>query len=213
MLPLGYPTSTSWTGGTARGCAGRLVTRQPVYLGRYSTGRCGWDDSPPARTDQIIFPQLVEVLTLLESVSRVAFCRQCYLPGSACRCLGSCSTTSTASLLDRCGVTLPIQHSAPTQHRLGEAPDQHFHMDLQPRQAAPFGICLLRISQGSLEPLLPFANHTPLLGGLLIWKANSWPSGMTDCTARSPETSSADLEAAYYTEPPTGSAASASAYD
>ena len=52
---------------------------------------------PQPGTDQIIFPQLVEVLTLLESVSRVAFCRQCYLPGSACRCLGSCSTTSTAS--------------------------------------------------------------------------------------------------------------------
>ena len=27
----------------------------------------------------------------------MAFCRQCYLPGSACRCLGSCSTASTAS--------------------------------------------------------------------------------------------------------------------
>ena len=52
---------------------------------------------PQPGTDQIIFPQLVEVLTLLESVSRVAFCCQCYLPGSACRCLGSCSTTSTAS--------------------------------------------------------------------------------------------------------------------
>ena len=48
-------------------------------------------------TDQIIFPQVVEVLTLLESVSRVAFCHQCYLPGSACRCLESSSTTSTAS--------------------------------------------------------------------------------------------------------------------
>ena len=53
--------------------------------------------APQPGTDQIIFPQVVEVLTLLESVSRVAFCRQCYLPGSACRCLGSCSTTSTAS--------------------------------------------------------------------------------------------------------------------
>ena len=52
---------------------------------------------PQPGTDQIIFPQLVEVLTPLESVSQVAFCRQCYLPGSACRCLGSCSTTSTAS--------------------------------------------------------------------------------------------------------------------
>ena len=52
---------------------------------------------PQPGTDQIIFPQVVEVLTLLESVSRVAFCCQCYLPGSACRCLESCSTTSTAS--------------------------------------------------------------------------------------------------------------------
>ena len=128
---------------------------------------------PQPGMDQMIFPQVVEVLTLLESVSWVAFCRQCYLPGSACRCL-----PQLHPLLDRCGVTLPIQHSAPTRHRLGEAPDRHFHMDLQPRQAAPFGICLPRISQGSLELLLPFANHTPLLGGLLIWKANSWPSGM-----------------------------------
>ena len=53
--------------------------------------------APQPETSQAIFPQVVEILTLLESVSRVAFCRQCYLPGSACRCLGSCSTTSTAS--------------------------------------------------------------------------------------------------------------------
>ena len=52
---------------------------------------------PQPGTDQIIFPQVVEILTLLESVSRVAFCRQCYLPGSACRCLESCSTASAAS--------------------------------------------------------------------------------------------------------------------
>ena len=131
--------------------------------------------TPQPGMSQIIFPQVVEVLTLLESVSRVAFCRQCYLPGSACRVV---PPPQLHPLLDRCGVTLPIQHSAPTQHRLGEAPDRRFHMDLQPQQAAPFGICLLRISQGSLEPLLPSANHAPLLGGRLIWKANSWPSGM-----------------------------------
>ena len=52
---------------------------------------------PQPGTEQIIFPQVVEILTLLESVSRVAFCRQCYLPGSACRCLESSFTTSTAS--------------------------------------------------------------------------------------------------------------------
>ena len=53
--------------------------------------------APQPETSQTIFPQIVEVLTLLESVSRVTFCRQCYLPGSACRCLGGSSTTSTAS--------------------------------------------------------------------------------------------------------------------
>ena len=52
---------------------------------------------PQPGTDQMIFLQVVEVLTLLESVSWVAFCCQCYLPGSACRCLESCSTASTAS--------------------------------------------------------------------------------------------------------------------
>ena len=54
---------------------------------------------PQPGTDQIIFPHLVELLTLLESVSRVAFCRQCYLPGSACRCLETSSTASTASTM------------------------------------------------------------------------------------------------------------------
>ena len=53
--------------------------------------------APHPETSQIIFPQVVEVLTLLESVSRVAFCRQCYLQGSACRCLGGSSTATTAS--------------------------------------------------------------------------------------------------------------------
>ena len=47
--------------------------------------------------DQIIFPQLVELLTLLESATWVAFCRQCYLPGSTCRCLAGGSAASTAS--------------------------------------------------------------------------------------------------------------------
>ena len=53
--------------------------------------------APQPETSQTIFQQIVEVLTLLESVSRVTFCRQCYLPGSACRCLGGSSTASTAS--------------------------------------------------------------------------------------------------------------------
>ena len=57
--------------------------------------------APQPETSQTIFPQVVEVLTLLESVSRVTFCRQCYLPGSACRCLGGSSTASTASTAGR----------------------------------------------------------------------------------------------------------------
>ena len=122
---------------------------------------------PQPGTDQIIFPHLVELLTLLESVSRVAFCRQCYLPGSACRCLET-----------SCGAKSQIQPSAPTRRRLGEALDRRFHMDLHPWQVAPFGICLLRITQDSLGHLLLFANPAPLLGELLFWKASSWPCGM-----------------------------------
>ena len=53
--------------------------------------------APQPETSLTIFPQVVEVLTILESVSRVTFCRQCYLPGSACRCLGGSFTASTAS--------------------------------------------------------------------------------------------------------------------
>ena len=134
---------------------------------------------PQPGMDQIIFPQVVEVLTLLESVSRVAFCRQCYLPGSACRCLGSCSTTSTASTTGPLwsDIADPTFGTNPALAGRG-AGSALPYMDLQPWQAAPFGIYLLRISRGSLEPLLPFANHAPLLGGLLIWEANSWPSGM-----------------------------------
>ena len=52
---------------------------------------------PQSGAEQAIFPQVVEILTLLESVSQVTFCRRCYLPGSACRCLGSSSTTSSTS--------------------------------------------------------------------------------------------------------------------
>ena len=39
---------------------------------------------PRPETSLTILPQVIEVLTLLESVSRVTFCRQCYLPGSTC---------------------------------------------------------------------------------------------------------------------------------
>ena len=53
--------------------------------------------APRPETSLTIFPQVVEVLTILESVSQVTFCRQCYLPGSACRCLGGSFTASTAS--------------------------------------------------------------------------------------------------------------------
>ena len=53
--------------------------------------------APRPETSLTIFLQVVEVLTILESVSRVTFCCQCYLLGSACRCLGGSFTASTAS--------------------------------------------------------------------------------------------------------------------
>ena len=40
--------------------------------------------APRPETSLTIFPQVVEVLTILESVSRVTFCHQCYLLGSTC---------------------------------------------------------------------------------------------------------------------------------
>ena len=166
---------------------------------------------PQPGTDQIIFPQLVELLTLLESVSWVAFCHQCYLPGSACRCLESSSTASTASTTGPLWSDIADPTFGTNRRRLGEVPDWRFHMDLHPRQAAPFGICLLRISQGSLGHLLLFANHAPCWEGFSFGKPAHGHPVWTDCTARSFETSSADLDATYHTEPPTGSAASASA--
>ena len=53
--------------------------------------------APRPEKSLTIFPQVVEVLTILESVSRMTFCHQCYLPGSNCRCLGGSFTASTAS--------------------------------------------------------------------------------------------------------------------
>ena len=167
---------------------------------------------PQPGTDQMIFPQVVEVLTLLESVSRVAFCRQCYLPGSACRCLESCSTASTASttgplwsdIADTtlgtnpapagrgAGSVLPYGSSAMAGSSIWDLPSA----DFPGLPGAPSAICQPR---------------PPCWEGFSFGKPTHGHPVWTDCTATSPETSSADLEATYYTEPPTGSAASASA--
>ena len=167
--------------------------------------------APQPEMSQTIFPQVVEVLTLLESVSRVAFCRQCYLPGSACRCLGGCSTTSTASTAGLswsdiadptfgpnsasagrgAGSALPYGSSATAGGSIWDLPSADF-----PRLP------------GAPTAILP--TTPPCWEGLSFGKPTHGHPLWNDCTARSPETSSADLEAAYYTEPPTGSAASAS---
>ena len=146
---------------------------------------------PQPGTDQIIFPQVVELLTLLESVSRVAFCHQCYLPGSACRCLESSSTASTAGW-ERCWIGASIWiFSHGRQLHLGSA----FYGF--PR--APWGsFC----HSPTTPPCWEGFSFGKLTHGHPVW---------TDCTARSPETSSANLDATYHTEPQTGSAAFASA--
>ena len=87
---------------------------------------------PQPGTDQIIFPQVVEVLTLLESVSRGHSVTSVTCRDPPADASGVVPPPQLHPLLDRCGVTLPIQHSAPTWHRLGEVPDRRFHMDLQP---------------------------------------------------------------------------------
>ena len=100
-------------------------------------------------TDQIIFPHLVELLTLWSrchgwhSVASVTFRAP---PAGAWRLV---PLLQLHPLRDCRGVKLQIQPSAPTRRRLGEALDRRFHMDLHPCQAAPFGICLLRITQDS----------------------------------------------------------------
>ena len=159
--------------------------------------------APQPEMSQTIFPQIVEVMTLLESVSRVTFCHQCYLLGSACRCLGGSSTASTASTAGqswsdiadptfgpnsalaggrrRIGASIWISSHGRRLH-LGSAWSPYCHPPTMPP-------CWEGLSSGK-----PTHGHP-------LWK---------DCTARSPETSSADLEAAYYTAPPTGSAASTS---
>ena len=148
--------------------------------------------APQPETSQTIFPQVVEVLTLLESVSRVAFCRQCYLPGAACRCLGSCSTTSTASTAGLSWSDIADPTIWPHGRRL--------HL----------GSAFCGFPKAPWSPYCHPPTTPPCWEGLSFGKPTHGHPVWNDCTARSPETSSADLEAAYYTEPLTGSAASAS---
>ena len=108
-------------------------------------------------------------------------------------------------------MTLPIQHLAPTRHRLGEAPDRRFHMDLQPCRQLHLGSAFCRFPGAPGSSFCHLPTTPPCWEGFSFGKPTHGHPVWTDCTARSPETSSADLEAAYYTEPPTGSAASASA--
>ena len=100
---------------------------------------------PQPGTDQIIFPHLVELLTFLESVSRVAFCRQCTFrapPADAWRVV---PPLQLHPLRDRCGATLQIQPSAPTRAPAGRGAGSALPYGSSSMQAAPFGICLLRI--------------------------------------------------------------------
>ena len=75
--------------------------------------------APQPETSQTIFPQVVEVLTLLESVSQVTFCCQCYLPGSACRCLGGSSTASSASTAEQSWSDIPDPTFGPNSASAG----------------------------------------------------------------------------------------------
>ena len=84
--------------------------------------------APRPEMSLTILPQVVEVLTILESVSRVTFCRQCYLPGSACRCLGGSFTTSTASTAGLSWSEIADPTFGPNSASAGEVPDRHLHM-------------------------------------------------------------------------------------
>ena len=134
--------------------------------------------APRPETSLTIFPQVVEVLTILESVSRVTFCHQCYLPGSACRCLGGSFTASTASTAGQSWSDIADPTFGPNSASAGGGAGS----------APPYGSPAM--AGGSIWdppyadyprlPGAPTAIHEPrpLLGGPLIWKANSWPSIM-----------------------------------
>ena len=66
-------------------------------MGGYSAGRCGWDDHPPAGDGSDNIPSFSGASDSPGVGVTGAFCHQCYLLGSACRCLESSSTASTAS--------------------------------------------------------------------------------------------------------------------
>ena len=162
-------------------------------------------------TDQIIFPHLVELLTLLESVSRVAFCHQCYLPGSTCRCLETSSTASTASTTDCRGAKLQIQPSAPLgagweRRWIGASIWIFIHGRRLRLGSAFYGLPKTPWGTFCYSPTPPPCWESVFSGkpahGHTVW---------TDCAARTFETSSADLDAPGHTEPSTDSAASASA--
>ena len=167
---------------------------------------------PQPGTDQIIFPHLVELLTLLESVSRVAFCRQCYLLGSACRCLESSSTASNCihygTVVERhCRSNIRHQPGAGWERRwIGTSIWIFIHGRRLHLGSAFYGFPRTPWGTFCYSPTMPpcwesFSSGKPAHGHP-VW---------TDCTARTFETSSADLDAPCHTEPSMGSAASASA--
>ena len=89
-------------------------------MGGYSAGRCGWDDSPPAGDGSDNIPTVSGAsdspgvgVTVWHSVASVT-CRA--PPADALRVV---PPPQLHPLLDRCGATLQIQHSAPTRRRAG----------------------------------------------------------------------------------------------
>ena len=103
---------------------------------------------------------------------------------------------------------MQIQHSAPTRRRwerrrIGASIWIFSHGRRLHLGSAFYGFPRAPWSSFCHSPTMP-----PCWEGFSFGKPTHGHPVWTDCTARSPETSSADLEATYYTEPPTGSAAS-----
>ena len=163
-------------------------------------------------TDQIIFPHLVELLTLLESVSRVAFCRQCYLPGSACRCLETSfhrfDCIHYGTVVERsCRSNLRPQLGASWERRrIGASIWVFIHARRLRLGSAFHG--LPRTPWGTFGYL---PTPPPCWESFFSGKPAHGHTVQTDCAPRTFETSSADVDAPGHTEPSTDSAASASA--
>ena len=82
-------------------------------------------------------------------------------------------------------MTSPIQHSAPTRHRLGEAPDRRLHMDLHHGRRLHLESAFCGLPKAPWSPYCHLPTTPPCWEGLSFGKPTHGHPLWNDCTARS----------------------------